>query len=999
MALQMPGIDNRSAEDIVNQVKASAGWVDVQNDAFGEALVRIFARYCEIIIERLNQVPDKNYRAFLNTLGVFRNPPLAAQVPLTFTPVKSAANTMIVVPQGTKAAAPPGEGEDVPAVFETVQALTLTSAQLQTIIALDTQLDRYADLSILATPNQDVPGAFPFQGSMPIQHEFFINVGNSLAVSAMSSLELFFTIGQQTAGTAQHLLQWQIEAEDEDQIIVPEKDTTMALSQSGVIVFNNLPKWEVTNRGGVEGHWLSCRLLEFGDSANDKTRKKARLSSPILAKVEITGHAIVEDAKIDMAYFNGITVDLSKDFYPLGERPQFGDVLYLNSPVFTSSATDVTVNIKLTNPASGKHEPPIRRVNQNGMAKVQWEYWNGGRWESLKCSDTTQALTEDGEVSFEIPEASQKALVNGLQGDWLRVRLTSGHYGVQESFQFNTQGGPGQGVNYLGSTLAPPAIAMISVSSSKKIGPKPPSDIITHNDFVFETIDVDKDRIFTPFQFEQYPVKALYFGFKAINKEIMSGRWLDLYIKIQQPTDKIFYRGDQQFPVVNWQCWNGSNWEICKVKDDTLAFNVTNVISILIPESIASRGNTSMSVDSSLYWLRAIWVSGEYQCKPLLQHILLNTTLARHVLTHENEILGSGNGTPDQVFYSARSPIIDKPIVEIREPQLPGMAELANITSDEGEGVIDAIQDKEVQKDQEIWVRWHGVNDFLESDSHDRHFVVEHLSGEIRFGNGLQGMLPPVGANNIRLRFYKTGGGKSGNKPINSIAQLRSSLPLIASVTNPEAAYGGQNMENWDSVYNRGSRQLRHRGLAITAEDYQDIAMNASPEVARAKCFPLQDLEFNKVSSVMPGVVSLVIVPQNSQLSPRPSLDLLRRIWKYLDQFRVPGTTLVVLGPEYVRINVKAVIVPANEYEKSDICADCVARLEAFLHPLTGGDSAKGWDFSVIPHQSDLFAVLEAAPGLEYVRSLQIGFDEESPGLLKRGNFLSCSGKHRITLG
>ena len=45
-----------------------------RDDPMAEALLRVFARYCEVIIERLNQVPEKTYRAFLNTLDLSRLP-------------------------------------------------------------------------------------------------------------------------------------------------------------------------------------------------------------------------------------------------------------------------------------------------------------------------------------------------------------------------------------------------------------------------------------------------------------------------------------------------------------------------------------------------------------------------------------------------------------------------------------------------------------------------------------------------------------------------------------------------------------------------------------------------------------------------------------------------------------------------------------------------------------------------------------------------------------
>src|SRR5262245_49786792 len=114
----VPKIDRRSGEkifgDLVRDVQLQEG-----KDPLAEGLLRVFSRYCELIIQRLNRVPDKNHLAFLDVLNVSRIPPVPAQVPLTFTPVKKLPKTrrLIVVPAHTKVAAAPGEGESDPVVF------------------------------------------------------------------------------------------------------------------------------------------------------------------------------------------------------------------------------------------------------------------------------------------------------------------------------------------------------------------------------------------------------------------------------------------------------------------------------------------------------------------------------------------------------------------------------------------------------------------------------------------------------------------------------------------------------------------------------------------------------------------------------------------------------------------------------------------------------------------------------------------------------------------
>ena len=100
--------------------------------------------------------------------------------------------------------------------------------------------------------------------------------------------------------------------------------------------------------------------------------------------------------------------------------------------------------------------------------------------------------------------------------------------------------------------------------------------------------------------------------------------------------------------------------------------------------------------------------------------------------------------------------------------------------------------------------------------------MVDRETGEIIFGDDRQGRIPPAGTNNVRLRRYQTGGGAAGNKPRGTIEQLRTTVPYVDRVTNLEAAVGGQDLEDWDSLCERGSRWLRHRDRAVTAEDYED---------------------------------------------------------------------------------------------------------------------------------------------------------------------------------
>ena len=109
--IQPPNLDDRTWQDLVDEAKAlisqyAPQWTDYSAGDLGRTLIELFAWLVEGVTYRLNRVPDKNYIAFLNLLGITREPTIPAQVFLTFTAQPSAAGqvpTPIPVPKGTQA--------------------------------------------------------------------------------------------------------------------------------------------------------------------------------------------------------------------------------------------------------------------------------------------------------------------------------------------------------------------------------------------------------------------------------------------------------------------------------------------------------------------------------------------------------------------------------------------------------------------------------------------------------------------------------------------------------------------------------------------------------------------------------------------------------------------------------------------------------------------------------------------------------------------------------
>jgi len=101
------------------------------------------------------------------------------------------------------------------------------------------------------------------------------------------------------------------------------------------------------------------------------------------------------------------------------------------------------------------------------------------------------------------------------------------------------------------------------------------------------------------------------------------------------------------------------------------------------------------------------------------------------------------------------------------------------------------------------------VTDLQFSKPTSRHYALDVESGEIRFGDGQNGRIPPTGAKITAT--YRVGGGVRGNVPAQRLTRLVRSLPGIVSVTNPVASDGGADRESVESVRRRAPAELRQR--------------------------------------------------------------------------------------------------------------------------------------------------------------------------------------------
>lgn len=398
------------------------------------------------------------------------------------------------------------------------------------------------------------------------------------------------------------------------------------------------------------------------------------------------------------------------------------------------------------------------------------------------------------------------------------------------------------------------------------------------------------------------------------------------------------------------------------------------------------------------YLLLQVARSLDFPVPPRVRTVRTNTTWATQTLTLKDEVLGASNGELNQQFFATQTPILLGQTLEVQEGQLPSPQDQQILLQTYGAEAMTVIED-DTGRLEAVWVRWQEVPDFYSSTPQDRHYTLDHQSGLIQFGNGQAGMIPPRGRNNIRLKRYQTGGGLRGNRPAQTIAELKTTIPYIDRVMNWEAATGGTDQESLERLKQRSPQRLRNHDRTVTAQDFEDLAYEASIEVARVKVITPELLvpDFNPLleelwrepestsspavagneiqllhQTIQAGQVEVIIVPHSPDAQPTPNLALINRVEAFLQARLVPTLKLQVTGPRWQEIRVIAEIVPASLIGVDQLRVTAEQNIQHFLHPLTGGNEGKGWSFGRKPHLSDLYAVLESIPGISYVRSLEI---------------------------
>lgn len=443
-------------------------------------------------------------------------------------------------------------------------------------------------------------------------------------------------------------------------------------------------------------------------------------------------------------------------------------------------------------------------------------------------------------------------------------------------------------------------------------------------------------------------------------------------------------------PPLVWEAWDGSSWVTSDLDSDgTGGLNRPGDVVIHLPHRHAS----SVQGGARAGWLRCRVVEPRpgyppYSASPTVSSASAFTiggsVPAIHAETIYDEVVGMSEGVPGQSFELGRRPVLpggDDFIVEVAA----------------GSG----------------WETWTEVDSFAGSAPDDRVVVLDRTSGILRFPPAVRepdgslrsyGAVPPAGSP-IRVPNYRTGGGPRGNVAALALSVLRSSIPFVNSVENRRGAHGGVAGETIDQAKERGPLALRTRDRAITAEDYEQLAKRAAPDIARVRCIPA-------VTPAEAGGVRILVVPaavpdKDNRLTFGdlvPDSETLAAVAAYLDERRPVGARVLVEPPFYRGVTVVAQLTARPRVSPERLRAEALRALYSYFDPIRGGPDGEGWPFGRPVHAGEVHAVLQGLSGTEIVDEVHVFAADPLTG--KRGepqqridvnrNALVFSFDHRV---
>ena len=299
------------------------------------------------------------------------------------------------------------------------------------------------------------------------------------------------------------------------------------------------------------------------------------------------------------------------------------------------------------------------------------------------------------------------------------------------------------------------------------------------------------------------------------------------------------------------------------------------------------------------------------------------------------------------------------------------------------------------------WVEWERR---VYASQRGRFYELDAEAGTVSFDkNTFSVYAPPEGAAAVRVE-YQSYHGARGNVAAGAIRTMAQPVRFIASVENTMAAFGGVADTGEEAAARRVSDLLRTRGRAVSERDYFDIIAQLGCGVRQIKCRS----GVGRTGEPAPDTVTVALLIDEYEKGSHIFSTVKDAVYDALTKAGglVPlGKTLVLCQPQFVRFSVSLWIRCGAMEDVYDAQRAAEASIRAFLDPLTGGFDGRGWKIGVLPTAQQLLAYLKLRDASLIVERMAMvarvggqdhAVDEDFLARMKNPFVMAVNGAHTV---
>ena len=967
--MKIPDINEKNTRAFLDKVRERASvytpeWrMNLEDPDGGTALALLFAGMHEETLKKYDQLPKKSMLDFFNCVGTSLTPAKPAAGYAVFNLVNQEADGT-EIRKGTGLLARPEEDDEEDIVFETRNDVYVTPSRICDMVQILPEKDGI--YRIHAEEDQGVPGNFQLfegQGENRQEHMLYIAHRHVFYLKQSGCIHLILKRSRNRKPDAKVL-----EALTDPECAVIEYSageffepfaSVKADTENGELILckdEDQPETEMCTVDGTENFWIRIRC-----------RKIETLSELEFADIRLTSEA--HRTVPDVTFAGGI--EQRGEYLPFGEQMGLYEEVYFSSEqALSQKNAQITLSfrmnfLRIPSETYGQDRKRdwkliMKRADfipdpeyDIGISEVIWEYYNGNDWRKLPESDryaavfqaSSDQLEKKTEITFICPEDLAPVLVQSVEGRYIRVRILKMNNLYRWNGQYITPVLRDTGFEYRYHEPLPIPEVLERKNNMRTERIRPEDYFQAGRDLKpFCSLEERNDTVYIGFDqpFRQWPVRILF--------------------KLES--------GVQSGALLKYEYFNGKTWRPLNMIDGTEGLNRNGIITLL--------GNSDFAAmelwGKERFWIR-IRKTGEEQeeekqQRTVIREIWMNATEITAEETMEQEAFSIDSNEKNAIFRLA-SGKITKAKVWVRERRPEG----------------------------ECRILWEERENFASSGADDRHYVIDKNEGILQFSDGICGKIPDdTGDGAIRIE-YRCGGGKQGNVPAGAVNRFRETTGFVNQVSNPIHTFGGADMEHVEAAIRRQGRAFRHRGRAVTAGDYEAIAMESSGSILQAKCFPGR------------GFVDLVLLLRDHNRERENFEQVKRECLRYMND-KVPAELLEsgrfrIMEPQFIHLAVKVEIRVRDMNQILDTRQKILKVLHTFLDPMEGNFQGNGWEIGLIPNQIQILNEIRRVRGVETVTALRLILQTERNGKLvdldpeeaeKLPYAVAVEGEHQIDI-